>query len=120
MAGEMSDKKKLDRYVPTKVSDSGVELENTLALANARTPATKEQVQHEQQLAFFGLDDKPIRRRLQEAGELADQYKREMRGNVNNAPRGKIKMRVPEGYAKGGSVRGDGCAQRGKTKGRFV
>ena len=25
-----------------------------------------------------------------------------------------------KGYAKGGSVRGDGCAQRGKTKGRFV
>lgn len=28
---------------------------------------------------------------------------------------GKVK-----GYAKGGSVRGDGCAQSGKTKGRFV
>ena len=25
-----------------------------------------------------------------------------------------------KGYAKGGSVRGDGCAQRGKTKGRMV
>lgn len=24
------------------------------------------------------------------------------------------------GYAKGGSVRGGGCEQRGKTKGRFV
>jgi hypothetical protein len=28
---------------------------------------------------------------------------------------GKVKA-----YAKGGSVRGDGCAQRGKTKGRFI
>ena len=25
-----------------------------------------------------------------------------------------------KGYAKGGSVRGSGCEQRGKTKGRFV
>jgi hypothetical protein len=28
---------------------------------------------------------------------------------------GKVKK-----YAKGGSVRGDGCAQRGKTKGRMI
>jgi hypothetical protein len=26
----------------------------------------------------------------------------------------------PKKYAKGGSVRGSGCEQRGKTKGRFV
>jgi hypothetical protein len=27
---------------------------------------------------------------------------------------------MAKGYAKGGSVRGGGCEQRGKTKGRFV
>jgi hypothetical protein len=27
---------------------------------------------------------------------------------------------APKKYAKGGMVRGDGCAQRGKTKGRMV
>jgi hypothetical protein len=27
---------------------------------------------------------------------------------------------MPKKYAKGGMVRGDGCAQRGKTKGRMV
>ena len=30
------------------------------------------------------------------------------------------RIRGALGFAKGGSVRGDGCAQRGKTKGRFV
>lgn len=31
------------------------------------------------------------------------------------------KTMLPDrGYAKGGSVRGDGCAQRGKTRGRMV
>jgi len=46
----------------------------------------------------------------QKVGELADQYKRETRG---------------KGMAKGGKVssassRADGCAVKGKTKGRFV
>jgi hypothetical protein len=27
---------------------------------------------------------------------------------------------TPAGMAKGGSIRGDGCATRGKTKGRMV
>ena len=47
----------------------------------------------------------------QKVGELADQYKREARGQA--------------AYKKGGKVssassRADGCAVKGKTKGRFV
>ncbi len=117
--GDMSDKKKLDKYVPTSEFDSGVELEKTLAAANGRKPVSDAQVRHEQQLSFFGLDQEPMRARLKEAGELADQYKREQRGNNNRAPRGRIKMNVPEGYAKGGKVRGCGKAVKGLTKGRM-
>jgi hypothetical protein len=112
MAGELEDKKKLDRYVKSSNRDSGVELEEKLALANGRKAASKKQVQHEQQLAFFGLDQKPMRRRLQEAGELADQYKREARGKEEGPIRSKI--RQVTGFAKGGSVRGTGAATRGK------
>jgi hypothetical protein len=44
-------------------------------------------------------------------------------------PPKEVKSKVPvkkmmggkvKGYAKGGSVRGDGCAQRGKTRGKVV
>ena len=44
-------------------------------------------------------------------------------------PPKEVKSKVPvkkmmggkvKSYAKGGSVRGDGCAQRGKTKGRYI
>lgn len=49
-------------------------------------------------------------------------------GETMTSPRARKAMREAaaeerreaRGYAKGGSVRGDGCAQRGKTKGRFV
>ncbi len=55
----------------------------------------------------------------QKISELADQYKREMRGIKDTSLRGKI--REVTGLKKGGSVssRADGIAQRGKTKGRM-
>ena len=114
---DMNDKRKLDKYVSTSDWDSGVELEQKLAAASGRKPATKEQVQHDQQMSFFGVDPTNMHKRLKEASELADQYKREQRGNKNVAPRGRIKMKVPEGYKSGGKVRGTGCAARGHGKG---
>ena len=59
-------------------------------------------------------DDQRVSRAIQDAGSAArDEIKRETRGKAKG---GAVKM------AKGGSVsaRADGCAQRGKTKGRIV
>ena len=47
-------------------------------------------------------------------------------GPKRRYPRGKVKRYADEGYAKGGSVkssasrRADGCAVRGKTRGKIV
>ena len=58
----------------------------------------------------------------QKISELADQYKREMRGTKDASLRGKI--REATGLKKGGTVsasrRADGIAQRGKTKGKYL
>jgi hypothetical protein len=59
-------------------------------------------------------DDQRVSRAIQDAGSAArDEIKRETRGKAKG---GAVK------FAKGGSVsaRADGCAQRGKTKGRIV
>jgi hypothetical protein len=58
--------------------------------------------------------------------DAANQKKRdEMEYNLETqagAPTPERPVNTPKKYAKGGSVsaRADGCAQRGKTKGRFV
>ena len=58
----------------------------------------------------------------QKISELADQYKREMRGTKDTSLRSKI--REATGLKNGGTVsasrRADGIAQRGKTKGRML
>lgn len=95
------------------------DLENKLALANGRKAASRDSVINDSNLRFFGMDDSGEQARLKEASELADQYTREQRGNKNVAPRGRIKMRVPEGYSKGGKVRGTGCATKGHGKGKM-
>jgi hypothetical protein len=53
---------------------------------------------------------KNIANERQKISELADQYKRETRGKVPGAKKGGMTA----------SSRGDGIAQRGKTKGRMV
>tara|TARA_R110000868_G_scaffold20238_4_gene85982 strand:- start:973 stop:1392 length:420 start_codon:yes stop_codon:yes gene_type:complete len=63
--------------------------------------------------------EKAINRKLDKASELADQYKRETRGVKNDSLLGKIREAI--GMKKGGKVktassRGDGIAQRGKTR----
>ena len=93
------------------------DLENKLALANGRKAASTDDVINDSNKRFFGMDDSGEQARLKEASELADQYTREARGNKNRAPRGRIKMKTPEGYAKGGKVRGTGCATKGHGKG---
>lgn len=97
--------------------DGLLDLEQKLALANGRTAVSREKVIDDSNRRFFGEDDRGEQARLKEAGELADQYKREQRGNKNVAPRGRIKMKVPEGYKSGGKVRGAGCAAKGHGKG---
>ena len=52
--------------------------------------------------------------RLLTSDELERRYDMERRKNLNAAS----KTGKPTGYKKGGSI--DGCAIRGKTKGRFV
>ena len=52
--------------------------------------------------------EKNINRKLDKASELADQYKRETRGMSKG------------GKVSSASSRADGCAVKGKTKGRFV
>ena len=72
-------------------------------------------------IGLSGSDRNKIAAERQKISELADQYKRETRGTKDNSLRGKI--RKVTGLKNGGSVsasrRGDGIAQRGKTKGRM-
>jgi hypothetical protein len=60
--------------------------------------------------------------KLDKASELADQYRRETRGVKDDSLRGKI--REVTGMKKGGKVssassRADGCATKGKTRGKM-
>ena len=58
--------------------------------------------------------------------DVADAKQREQMGKAYDRAmpdpygEGKAKGGMAKGYAKGGSVRGGGCEQRGKTRGRFV
>jgi hypothetical protein len=56
---------------------------------------------------------------------FSDDYKKQASEKRREEPKpnSKYGMDIPRNikpYAKGGSVRGDGCAQRGKTKGRML
>lgn len=57
---------------------------------------------------------------MQGLREAENEIKRESRGSKDDSLRGKFRQMT--GYKKGGtaSARADGCATKGKTKGRFV
>ena len=50
----------------------------------------------------------------------AAKMEEEMEKGTEKTPRKAPPAPKPKAYAKGGMVRGDGCASRGKTKGRFI
>jgi hypothetical protein len=51
------------------------------------------------------------------AAKVAQQAQRETASEIQRETRGKAGSASSGKYAKGGSVRGNGCAQRGKTRG---
>ena len=58
------------------------------------------------------MEDQPVMEKIREA-----KRRRGMQEAYDETTVKKAKGGATKGYAKGGSVRGDGCAQRGKTKG---
>jgi hypothetical protein len=59
----------------------------------------------------------PVPSGLQDMRDAKIRAEEEKRGG---APTPERPVNTPKKYAKGGSVRGHGCEQRGKTKGKFV
>ena len=126
MAEKDARTKKLEKYIPLKETEVGLKFPprstkdvsamDAADLAEGKNPGTsnKDAVDMYRTGRDMGWSEegqaakaKVINRKLDKASELADQYKRETRG-----------------MAKGGMVsaskRADGCATKGKTKGRMV
>ena len=65
------------------------------------------------------MSDAMIKQAMQEAKDAKDRAKAEKAYNAASSVKPKPAKKMPtKTYAKGGSV--DGCAMRGKTKGRMV
>ena len=134
--------KKLEKYIPLKETEVGskfpsrstksVAAMDAADLAEGKTPGASNKDAVDLMVNSQDMDwdkdyaeskAKAVDKKMQKASELADQYKRETRGVKDASLRGKI--REVTGMAKGGKVssassRADGCAVKGKTKGRFV
>jgi hypothetical protein len=133
--------KKLEKYIPLKETEVGskfpsrstksVAAMDAADLAEGKNPGTSNKDAVDLMVNSRDMDwdkdyaeskAKAVDKKMQKASELADQYKREARGVKDTSLRGKI--REVTGMAKGGMVsaskRADGCATKGKTKGRFV
>ena len=95
-------------------------------MPNYRTPSSKEAEKLDRSRAM-------MQRGIADEGSMMSRLMPTMRKSARDDMRAAKALResVPEsaregeaynqaGYAKGGSVRGGGCEQRGKTKGRFV
>jgi hypothetical protein len=95
-------------------------------MANYRTPSAKESEKLDRARAMMqrGIEgEKGTMSRLMPT--MAKSSRDDMRAAKELRESVSPKAREGEayneaGYAKGGSVRGDGCAKRGKTKGRMV
>jgi hypothetical protein len=95
-------------------------------VANYRTPSAKEAEKLDRARAMMqrgiaGERDPMARVMPTMAKSARDDMRaaKAMRESVSEAAR-EGEAYNQAGYAKGGSVRGGGCEQRGKTKGRFV
>ncbi len=95
-------------------------------MANYRTPSAKEAEKLDRARAMMqrgiaGERDPMARVMPTMAKSARDDMRaaKAMRESVSEAAR-EGEAYNQAGYAKGGSVRGGGCEQRGKTKGRFV
>ena len=95
-------------------------------MPNYRTPSSKEAEKLDRSRAM-------MQRGIADEGSMMSRLMPTMRKSARDDMRAAKALResVPEsaregeaynqaGYAKGGKVRGGGCEQRGKTKGRFV
>lgn len=60
------------------------------------------------------MEDQPVSARVKDAKNLADMDRAYDEATVKKAKGGRV------GYAKGGMTRGDGCCQKGHTKGKVV
>lgn len=78
--------------------------------------------------SIYDTSRDPLIRKVKEAFNASPQAEREARRGQSSGPdpyygkKGEDRMKAMRGYAKGGtaSSRGDGCAIRGKTRGKMV
>jgi hypothetical protein len=89
-------------------------------------PLTPSEKDYEKKLREDALKEMRDQKMLEESGSAYDKARQQSLGAPDKAPVKKRAGGMCTGYAKGGSVkssaskRADGCAQRGKTKGRMV
>ena len=109
----------LRRYGPAASANIG-KLEEMAALANSRQPKSDKEMIGRNIMAAAGMSQEQAGTSdlSKELKELSDQYKREARGTVRPSE-------DEEKLSKGGKVssaskRGDGIAQRGKTRGKCL
>ena len=105
----------LRRYGPSASANIG-RLEEMAALANMRKPTSEKEMLGRNIMAAAGMSQEQAGTSdlVKELRELRDQYKREARGTV---PAAEEKMK--KGGKVSASKRGDGIAQRGKTRGKM-